>query len=504
MKLKIIEKMFNRDKLKKNGFSIAITLLFLAALILLNILTGMLTERFFIKADLTETGLYTLSDKAADFLRDINETVDVIVLSEESTWLANPTFDMISSILSNYAATSGGRLRVQYVNPDLNSFNGPLYDNSLANLKEAHTELENMVRNDIILLSSRRATIVSTRDLFAQTQDEYGRTAVTGLRADQELISGLIYVLNEEIARIVFINNHGESQMQYMNLVFERSGYVSSTINLATEEIPDDTIVLVSAAPNFDFLNDEIVKLEQFLSLGGNAIILYDSQLPSLPLLENFLFEWGVVIEDQLVFDDEYTFIAQYGIIGAYVPAGDLPSTVNAEMLTTNVVPIGAMAARPITQTGAGGGFSRNPLIRTFSTSSYAKDISGGSITTTERESGDESGPFALAYNISRLTRDANGNQVNANLIVAGAAMFDDTFLSMFGDNFYNRILIADIANDLNPFGDRVYIAPTDFGNSQLLISAGSARMILIVMVILLPLAIIAAGVVVWRKRRHK
>jgi len=482
------------DKLKNKGSAILITVLFIAIIVLINIFAGMLTDRFFLKADLTDSGVYTLSERAAEFLSEVNEPVDIIVLSEESAWHANNTFSMIGNILKNYSAASGGFLRTQYVNPDLNSFNGPKYNNSLTELKEAYSELEDMSQHDIIFLSSRRATLVSVIDLFSSA----------GLKADQELISALIFVLNEQIARIAFVNNHQESPREFMELYFERSGYVSSTINLALENIPDDTVVLVSAAPKLDFLSEEIIKLEQFLSTGGNVIILYDAGLPDLPLLENFMAEWGIAVERKLVFDEELTFIPQLGAIGAHVVAGNLLSTEIAETITKNEVPLGVFLTFPLRSEAVRAGTEAVPLIQTFSASSYAKDISSGGLRTTMREPGDESGPFVLAYNVSRVTRDADNNQVFANLIVAGDTLFDDMFLEAYGNSFYNIFLITNLASDLNPFGDRVFIPAKDISAEQMLVSSAGSRYILIIMVVLIPLTIIAAGAFVWRKRRHQ
>jgi len=496
----------NLDKLKKKGFPILITLIFLTIIVLLNVLIGMLTERFFLKIDLTDTGLYTLSDKAAEFLGEVDEIVDVVVLSEESAWLANDTLSMVSNVLRNYSSSSEGRLRIQYVNPDLNSFNGPDYDNSLSTLKEAHTELENMARNDIIFISSKRAAIVSVNNLFSQSYDDYGRVTDTSVRADQELIGALTYVLNEKIARIVFVDNHQENQAEYLRIVFERSGYVSSSINLALEDIPDDTTILVSVAPKNDFLNEEIVKLEQYFALGGNAVIVYDFGTPALPVLDGFLAEWGISVENKLIFDEEYTFIPQLGVIGAVVVSGALPSTENAARFTRESAPLGIYYARPLSAVrgeGSIGGFELYPLVQTVSASSYAKDISSGSIATTERESGDASGPFTIAYNTRMLTRDAENNQVISNLIVFGSNLFDDSFLSVYGETFYNALLLSDLANDLNPFGERVYIPAKSMSGTQMLVSAAGSRNILIITVIALPLAIVAMGVFVWRKRRH-
>jgi len=494
----------NIEKLKRSGFSILITVIFLTVIVLINILTGMLTDRFFLKVDITETGIYTLSDRAADFLSQIDETVDIVVLAEESAWLANPTLNMVSNILMNYSASTGGRLRIQYVNPDLNTFDGPAYGNLLSNLIEAHTELEDMSRNDIIFISSRRATKIATSSLFMQNVDQFGRPTQTNLRADQEFVSALVYVLNEQIARITFITNHQENPTEYMRVIFERSGYVSSSINLALEEIPEDTVLLVSAGPKFDFLSEEVIKMERYFALGGNIMILYDFNTTELPVLDTFLAEWGVAVDNKLIFDEEYTFIPQLGVIGSVIVQGHLPSTEAGQMFTREI-PVGVHSARPLRAVqGEGISDSLVPVVQTISTSSYAKNIAEGNITTWERESGDESGPFVLAYNVRFLTRDASATQVHANMLVVSASMFDDVFLAMYGETFFNPHFLAGLANDFNPFGERVFIPAKGLADSILLVSAGGARTILILMVIALPLLILATGIFVWRKRRHQ
>ena len=497
----------NLNMIKKRGQAVLSIVIVLILFILLNIFTGMLTERFFLKADLTESGIYSLSGRAVEFLSTIDENVDIIVLSEESTWMANNALAMIANALTNYSASSGGHLRVQYVDPDLNSFSNPKYENSLSVLKSAYAELDDMTRNDIIFLSSRRAAIVSANDLFTINHDAMGQPLGTGIKTDQEFVSALVYVLNESIARIVFVNNHQEDPSEYMRMIFERSGYTSTSINLVLEDIPEDTALIVSAAPKFDFLDDEIVKLERYLALGGSAMIIYDFSTASLPVLDSFLADWGVSVENKLIFDDVYTFIAELGVIGARVVSGVLPSTVDAEIFTSEAIPLGAFLPRPLRAEWSGGWsgpFTLHPFIQTFSESSYAKDINEGNVTTQAREPGDESGPFILAYNTRMGTRDINNHPAYADLIVVSAGFFDDTLLSMYGDTFYNAYLLADIANDLNPTGQTVYIPSRNITGSPMLVSSGDARFVLFLLVILLPVLIISAGIFVWRKRRHQ
>jgi len=484
------------EKMKKRGLPIIITLVFLALIILVNIFASMLTDRFFLRIDLTETGIFTLSDRAAEFLAEVNEPIDIIVLAEESTWRASTGLSTIADILINYSASSGGYIRVQYVNPDLNVFDGPNYGNSLSTLVEAHSDLEGMARNDIIFLSERRATRVTLASLMTQH----------GLAADQEFISALIHVLNERIARVVFIENHNESTTEQMRAIFERGGYVSSSINLALEEIPDDTVLIISAAPTFDFLPEEIIKLEEFFAIGGNIMIIYDFNTPELPILDTFLSEWGVAVDHMLILDEEHSLMVGGGeiVIGAQVSEGPLPFTEYAAAFTREAVPMGVHRARPLRAVmGEGVLQSMFPLVRTISTSSFAKALDG-TATTIEREPEDPSGPFTLAYNIRHLTRDADDNQVWANLIVVGAGMFDDPFLTAFSGTFFNATLLTGIANDLNPFGERIFIPATDVTPTNLVVSAAGARNVLIIMVIVVPLLITVAGIITWRRRRHK
>jgi len=502
----IVMKHMNR-KFKLRGFSFLVTTVFIGMMILLNVLTGMLTERFFIKTDLTQTGLYTISERATEFLEGISQTVDVVVLAEESTWKANPMLSMIINTLQNYSAATGGKLRIQYVNPELNYFDGPEYNNSLTTLKDSHSGLDDMARNDIIFISSFRAAKVSATDLFVQGMGNDGRPYVAAIRTDQILVSVLQRVLNENVPHAVFIANHDESPGEYIKFVLDRSGYTYSSINLALEDIPDDTTVVFTVAPKYDFLSNEIIKLEHYLISGGNVVVLYDFMTISLPVLDAFLAEWGVSVENKLIFDEVHTYIPQYGIIATHVIAGHLESTVEAEEYTRESMPVGAVLSRPLSQVWVGemmSGFSIYPLIRTISESSYAKSLDEGASNTPEREPGDESGPFVIAYNVRRLIRETDGSIIPANLIIGGADMFDDSFLSMFGSTFYNASLIADLASDFNPDGQSVFIPAKPLAGSQMPVSSGNARFVLILMVITLPAAIYTAAVIVWYKRRHK
>jgi hypothetical protein len=483
---------------QKNSLSFIVTALVIAAFILLNLLAGMLTERFYIKADLTEAGLYTIDPQTAGLLANMDEVVDVIVLADESAWLSGPGGVLIAETLRQYSTLSGGLFRVQYVNPDLNFFDGPEYDNNLSKLKEAHGKLEHMGRNDIILLSSRRADIRPATSLYVQ-----GQQGAEGLNADMELTAALLYVLNEQVAKAVFIQGHDEEHAGALRAIFERGGYICETVNLSMEDLPEDTTVVISAAPKKDFLSGEILKLEEYLADGGDAIIFYDFGTLSLPRLDGFLAEWGIEVEPSLICDSRFSLLSQPNLILAGIHSGVLPSLEGADG-----APVVISRARPLRALWEGetqGRFSAYPLLSTFSNTSYAIDLRDSERTTIEQEDGDSVGPFHVAYHVRLSSTSGESNRpVQSNLIVTGMGLADDVVLDYFSGTYYNGALFGSLAGDFNPFGQNIYIEPKSLGVTLMPITPGQERAVLIVMVIALPLVILLAGILVYRRRRHK
>jgi hypothetical protein len=476
---------------RKKDFSFIVTVLVLAAFVLLNVFAGMLTERFYIKADLTESGLYTVDPLTAGLLADMEDTVDVIVLQEEAVWLADPGAARIVEILRQYSVLSGGRFRVQYVNPDLNSFNGPEYGNNLTTLREAHSELTNMGRNDIVLLSSRRADFRPVSALYTQE----------GLNADMELTAALLHVLNEQVAKAVFLEGHNEDTAEYLRSLFERSGYVCVNVNLAMAGLPEDTTVVISAGPKFDFLSEEILKLEEYLSNGGNAMIFYDFGTISLPRLDAFLAEWGIAVEAALICDAEWSVLSQPSLIVTGINPGIFHSLHGADGFA-----VVAHRSRPLRRLWEGdtqGRFSANPLLLS-SPSSYTVDFGDGDRAALDRQEGDRPGPFPVAYHVRFSATGGGGEQIRSDLIVSGMGVAEDFVMEYFTGMYFNMPLFASLAGEFNPYGESIYIAPKSLRPSIMPLTPGQERSVLIVMVIALPLVIMLTGIFVYRKRRHR
>jgi ABC-2 type transport system permease protein len=477
---------------RQRGFSILITAIFLAGLILVNILATQLTDRFYLKADLTEHGIYTLSEQTIQVLREMDEDVTFTVLAEETVWQSDMRNRLVET-LNLYYSHSGGRITINYLNPTINPRIGEQYP-AIADLKEG----------DIIIESSRRYTSVSWHDLFDWSLNITTRSNTpVALNAEQPVTSALLYALSERTPRAVFLEGHGEIPSEALKDLFVKANYEVQTLNLAHNELPEDTTILLSVGLRSDFLEVEMERLESYMRDGGNFIVLYDPATPRLPRLDLYLEEWGIAVENEMVLDSQFNYGAPFIIASVLLNSDMLPSLNDIDIDTKYTVMNGARAISALWPTGERRQRTISPFMFSMPSTSYSKHFTD-MLVSLERASNDESGPFMLAIIASEnlLLPDNRYSGITSHLMVSSVCLAEDQAIEN-SLSFLNAPLFGAIANDFNPAGSSVIIPSKLFAGSMMPVLAGHARAILIILVIAMPLLILASGVLVWRRRRN-
>ena len=129
------KKLKNRKKLKYGGLATAITVIFVAVVVLVNVVVTQLDKRFpNAKLDLTTANLYEISDETLDYIRNLDKDVDVAISSDEATFTSDKYNKMIAETLSKYQGYSD-RINVTYFDttkdPDVLSKYQELYGGSI-------------------------------------------------------------------------------------------------------------------------------------------------------------------------------------------------------------------------------------------------------------------------------------------------------------------------------------------------------------------------------------
>lgn len=162
---------------------------------------------------------------------------------------------------------------------------------------------------------------------------------------EKEFASAILAVTRAESPIACFTTNHGEraGDCQSFRTLVERAGYTVQDIDLSVDEIPADCRLLITYDPQTDFLGfdnagadgvSEIDRLDKFLDKAYSFMLFIDDETPEMPVLEEYLEEWGVEVcrvEDQETGKTDNFHIrdevqrldpAGYTVIGAYGTQG--------------------------------------------------------------------------------------------------------------------------------------------------------------------------------------
>ena len=137
------------------------------------------------------------------------------------------------------------------------------------------------------------------------------------------------------------------------------------------------------------------------------------------------------------------------------------------------------------------------------SASSYGKDYTDyNNVETYTKAEGDEEGPFNLGI-VCTYNQSVSGTSQSGKMVVlASNYMIADTYLDM--QQLANKDYILDIIDFLYSGIDPLIIDTVQYTSSSMTLLSSQARTILWVLVVVIPVVILALGIYVWLRRRHK
>ncbi len=465
----------------------------LVVMIAVNLLATGLEQRFYLRYDMTRSGLFTLSEETVNVLDKLPIPVTVTLLCQPSELSGLVVDDEsgaayqlsdVREALEKYAAFAPRNFTLQYIDPNLN----PTW------VKERQTG-NNLGLYSIVVESERRIHVMQVRDLF-ESQTMYDpdgnpiQEAVVGLAAEQAMTSAILHVVTEKLPRAVVIEGHEEYPLPLLSETLSQVGFACEPANLSAAPIPNDTALLILAAPQYDFSAVELERLDMYLSNGGQAIVALDPAIPVLPNLELYLTEWGVRYESAYVLDAQLN----YGSPDTLLPTF-LDNYITKDLIVTNRYLLIA-GARPIDVLWeTDGARVTTPLFSSFDTA-YAKDLTTGApLTSLEQTKDDKQGPFTLGVATEQVREDGTGSFV----FFLPLSTLDDQVLTL--PNFINQKLVLHLARLVEPYLT-VDVPPRDLTSVPLAINSREILMLLLLLVVILPLCVFGGGVIVWLKRR--
>lgn len=489
----------NLNRLKRGGMATLLSVVFIAIVVALNILVTALTQRFpSMDIDLTVDRRNTLSQQALDIANGVEQETEIYLIGSEEAYrkdLLYANYGLKFSQVANLAE------RLQEANPKINmDFIDPDTNPELMSQYAS----ENLTTGMVLVRTEKRYKVLNVYDLFNVQQSQMTGAQETYTKVDSALAGALEMVNLDKVPVLTISTGHGEllssqNMAQFMDLM-EKQNFSVQEVDMLTEEIPAETQVLMIPTPNSDYTEEEIQKVQAFLNDPDREepVAVLATCHPTqgeLPRLTGFLEEWGIHVQHGVVAETSTTRMAAANASYVLVdPAGSVLSENTYSRLL-------APSSAPLTLA-----FDSNADITTTSlwrTSDSAYIVTE---TTTQEEAAN---PQTAQWTVAAMATknvDVNGNEVPRHVIVFGSSyVFTDSFIEATA--FGNRDYICDLLAYATATDGSAVTVVTDSVQTNIMdvtMSVNTANLLgLGVFTVGLPLLILAAGLVIFLKRRH-
>ena len=499
---------FNVRSFRHGTLSVVLTVLFVAAVVVLNVIVGIISERFDTTADLTDSGFYTLDEDTQSYLKNtLSGDVSVTVLATESDFEAQGTyFKQVNEMLKKMDMASD-RITLEYIdlnqNPNYSSqFKGETLSAGYIVVESPSTGRHRILtRGDYLAVNSSISNYDSA--LIEQYIQYYGSSVIEGSNIEQAAVSAMMYVSNSDLVRVAFTEGYGEADSSALQKLLEKNGYDVLTVNLTTDEIPDDVDFVVVFGPKYDIDNENLSKLDRFADNGGEygKSVFYFASVDQekTPNIDAFLADWGFEIGYSAVGQSDSSYlISSYTAYAHLQQIADTPytgTTYNSQLYT-----FGAYL-RPVLQLwddGARGGVEQLVLMTTYDNAFLCPldlaDDEEFSLDTAE------SGTFidaAIAYRVHATTQKLSRLAVFGSTELAGSSF-------MSTSNANNQDFFINLFNYISGKEDGIVIKSKSVSAPTFEMSAQTANTLAVVLCAAVPAAVIVLGIVIWVRRRHR
>lgn len=472
-KIKAESMSHNRIALKGGSYSLLMTGIVLAILVVVNIFASVLPAAA-TQYDISSTKLYSITSNTKVVVNALKKDVTIYWIVQ-----ADKEDDVIENLLAKYENLSD-HIKVVKKNPDV-----------YPTFADQYTS-EEVPNNSLVVECSDRNRFISYNDIYLTEENMSSYSADQSFDGEGAITSAIDYVVSEELPGLYILEGHGETELSSVfKEQIEKENMETITFSLLNEDnVPKEADCVLIYGPTSDISAEEKDMLTEYVTGGGKLMVLAGPlKEGKLKNLYSLLEDYNVEVTDGIVVESDrerYAFQAPYVL---------LPEILSSE-ITKPLIEENYYTIMPIAQ-GLKVRDTSGTVTEILTTSETAfSKIAGYDISSYEKEDGDADGPFALAVSVDCQNEGQIVWFTSSNLL-------DDMY------NSYSSGANLDLGmNALSILiGEReaVAIRSKSLSYHYLAISESTASLLKIIMIGVFPLVFLGAGVymIISRRRRQ-
>ena len=492
-----MKNLFSSNKVKHGTMATIFTVVFIALIIVLNVVVSTLTERFpSMNIDLTAEKLNTLSEDSVNTAKEVALPTNIYIIGSESAIRGDQIYtnyglkySQVANLADKMKEANPDKITVEFIDPDLN----PTFVSQYPE--------DNLTSGTVLVKTDRRYKVLTVGDLFSVQQDQNTGAYKYFSKVDGALANA-VYLANLETVPVVAVATGHEEMLETnaragFDKLLADNAFEVKEFNLLTEEIPENAQLIFIGTPTTDYTKEEIAKISAFLNdetstVSRSLMVTNHPTQGKLPNLASFLEEWGLKVGEGVVIESDAAKALSANPSYIYTSSTD---SIFKDKSYSNLL---APYSSPIERT-----FDTNNSISTYSLIETS-DTCYVSLDNKISENPETAKQTTAA--LSQKATSVDGKLVRSNVFLFGntVSLLED-FIG--GSTFGNRAYMTDVvkyATDTTDTNLGLTVGTTETNVLDITATAGVVTFVgLILFTVLVPLAILIAGFVVFLRRRH-
>ncbi len=469
---KFKEKPSSKVALKGGSYTITISAIVLAILVVINVLFSKLPSSL-TKYDISASQLYSITSGTKVVVNGLDKDVTIYWVVQ-----ADKEDSVIENLLNKYESLSS-HISVVKKNPDTY----PTFTSSYTS--------EDVANNSLIVECGDKYRYISYSDIYLTDVDYTTYSYNYSFDGEGALTSAISYVTSEDTPKIYYLEGHGEAELpsEFSKQIKKQNIETESLSLLNIDEIPSDASLLMIYAPTSDISDEEAEMLISYLDDGGKVFVSAGpTSGGTLTNLYSVLSNYGVESEEGIVIESDrnyYTFSQPYMLL----------PTLSSSDITTPLIDESYYVIFPLAEGLTVSSSSNVTTLLTSSSTSFSK-VDGYNLTTYEKEDNDIDGSFALAVSI-------NTNSDGELIWFASSYFLEDIYNSYSSGANVNLGINA--ISELIGQEDSISISSKSLNYNYLTISSSEASNLKRWMIGIVPGVFVLYGIitVIDRRRKH-
>lgn len=484
---------FKEQRFKYGAMSIGMTVLFILAVILLNVVVAKIVDRADIKIDLTSEKVYEVTDQTKEYLATLDKDIKITVFMEERA-LNDMGLEgkSIVEVLNKYQQYSD-RITIQYANIQTNP--------------EIFTQYSNLYKGDLsnyiaVVACGNKIKPLSQGDLIDYTVNASG-TMDSANTTEQAITSAIMNVIDDKTIKAAIFNGKSYFYITDLTEMMIANGYEIEEVDATMGKIPEDATMLILNTPVTDLSPDMADKVEAFLYNDGNygKTLFYIGcyKQGEMTNVNNLLSAYGLKVSPGRLLDLDPNNLMSTGT--SYAIRSFEYNDRFSENLQNKDLPVLMPTPSPVDVLWDVKDTRETQILLSTADTGVVipNDVDTSTLDPTTLERKNQPVMVVGSKYDSMNAVDRKGSHI---LVLTSPEMLMAPFFDYATLN--NAEYIFGAVNKLNGKEQSIVIAPKSLAGDMLEANDAQTGVMSTIATIIIPLAIAVAGVVVYIRRRHK